>query len=167
MKEQQHMAQEIELYKHSSRSVTYIDGLLTGIAWVGFLSLIVIGLYNIWVAETAPEAEHVNFFGHVMLSSFYTMLSYMSVALLLLVALVCWSRYNTWRWRGKERRARFPNLDVETVPSYFGADPVLVAQLRAAAVVTVHSDQNGDIRFLTYGNHHEDHHTAEASEDSL
>lgn len=157
MKEQDHMGQEIVLYKRASRGATFVDGLLTGIAWVGFLSLIVIGLYNIWQAETAPEAVHVEFFGHVMLSSLYTVLWYLGVALLLLVSLVCWSRYNTWRWRGKERRSRFPNLNVESVSSYFGADPALGAQLRAAAIITIHSDKNGDIHFLTHGkNEHDD-----------
>ena len=167
MKEQEYLAQEIVLYKLSSRGATLIDGLLTAIAWVGFLSLIVIGLYNIWVAETAPEAEHVEFFGHVMLSSFYTVLSYLSVALLLLVVLVSWSRYNTWRWRGKERRTRFPNLNVETVPSYFGADPALVEQLRSAAVVTIHSDKNGDIHFLTHDNNDDGRHETVVPAESL
>lgn len=167
MKEQEFMAQEIELYKRSSRGATFIDGLLTGIAWVGFISLIAIGLYNIWEAETAPGAEHVEFYGHVMLSSLYTVLAYLCVALMLLLVLVAWSVYNTCRWRGRERRRRFPNLDVAKVPSYFGADPALVAQLRNAAVVTIHSDQNGDIHFLTHGKHGEDNQETVLPDESL
>lgn len=150
MAEQEFMAQEIELYKRASRGDTFIDGVLTTIAWVGFISLIMIGLYNIWEAETAPGAEHVELYGHVMLYSLYTVLAYLCVALLLLGMLVAWSAYNTWRWRGKERRSRFPNLNVAKVPSYFGANPAVVVQLRNAAIVTIHSDQNGDIRFLTH-----------------
>ena len=150
MKKQSNMAKEIVLYKRAERGSMLFDGLLTSIAWVGFLALIAIGLYNIWEAETAPKAEHIEFFGHVMLSSLYTMLSYLSVALLLLISLVCWSRYNTWRWRGKERRTRLPNLDVSALPSYFGANTELIIQLQTAAIVTIHSDSNGDIH-LTHG----------------
>lgn len=167
MKEQSNMAEEIVLYKRAARGATLFDGLLTGIAWVGFLALIAIGLYNIWAAETAPEAEHIEFFGHVMLSSLYTMLSYLSVALLLLISLVCWSRYNTWRWRGKERRTRFPNLDVGALPTYFGADTELVTQLRDAAIVTIHSDSNGDIHFLTHSKNDGDDHEVVLPAESL
>lgn len=146
------MAQDkdITLYKLPTRGGALFDGVLTSIAWIGFILLIVTGLYNIWRVETSPEAEHIQLYGHLMLFSLYTVLWYLGIGLLLLLTLVSWSRYNTWRWRGKERRTRFPDLDVEKLPSYFGADRALVARLQSASVVTIHSDQNGDIHFLTH-----------------
>lgn len=142
---------EIKLYKFPSRTGKLFDGILTGAAWLGFIMLIGNGIYGIWEADTSKNAEHIEVYGHVILASLYTILWYGGIGLLLMISLICWSRYNTWRWRGKERRSRFPNLDVDRLPRYFGADQALVARLQSASVVTIHSDQNGDIHFLTNG----------------
>lgn len=141
------------LYRRAGTLSLVIDGVLTLLAWAGFIWLIVTGIIDLMAHRENTPRVALPFMEHTFLASVSTIMVYVFIGVLIMLALVGWSKYNQWRWRGKERRKRFPALDLTTLPSCFGASGHTLEQLQGAKRVTVHSDKHGDVKRLSHIQH--------------
>lgn len=138
------------LYRRAGKLSLTIDGILTLLAWIGFLWLIVTGVIDLMAHRENTPRVALPFMEHTFLASVSTIMVYVFIGGLIMLALVGWSKYNQWRWRGKERRKRFPALDMSELSDCFGASQQMLSQLQQAKIVTVHSDQHGDVKRLSH-----------------
>lgn len=141
------------LYRRAGTWSLIIDGLLTVIAWAGFIWLIVTGIIDLMAHRENTPRVALPLMEHTFLASVSTIMVYVFIGVLIMLALVGWSKYNQWRWRGKERRKRFPALDLTALSSCFGASGHTLEQLQDAKIVTVHSDKHGDVKRLSHIQH--------------
>ncbi|MCS2163926.1 poly-beta-1,6-N-acetyl-D-glucosamine biosynthesis protein PgaD [Scandinavium sp. H11S7] len=115
-----------------------MDIFLTVIAWAGFLWLIYDGMVK--AIFHRPEMGPRPF-----VSTMGTLTLYLVVAALYGGVLILWARYNQYRFR-VERRTRKPGMGDEEVAESFKITPELVIELNKARVLTVHHNEQGDIR---------------------
>ncbi len=59
--------------------------------------------------------------------------------------LLIWATYNLLRFRGKERRARMPDVSVQTYADLLGITPAQYVQRRHARVMVVHHRMDGSL----------------------
>lgn len=73
------------------------------------------------------------------------LLIYLAVIVGLGATLLVWARINQWRFRGKERRSRFPDATVQEVADTFGVDPGQLYGWQQQPTLTVSFDDAGNI----------------------
>lgn len=73
------------------------------------------------------------------------LLIYLTVIVTLGAMLVAWARINQWRFRGKERRSRFPDATVGEVAETFAVDADELHHWQQLRRLTVSFDDAGNI----------------------
>ena len=111
------------------------DGLLTCIAWGGFIWLLYLSLMSILGAQSGGETSLLG-------PTFGTILLYVLIALLNSVLLIIWAKYNQLRF-AVERRTRSLALPDEQLTEHFGLTPKVLEQLKYAQIAVVHHNNDG------------------------
>ena len=111
------------------------DGLLTCIAWGGFIWLV---YHSLWSTLQAKSEAATLWFG----LSFNTISLYVAIAAFNSLLLIMWAKYNQRRFRN-ERRTRPQALADEQLSQHFGLTAPVLEQLKQAQIVVVQHNQDG------------------------
>ena len=111
------------------------DGLLTIIAWGGFIWLICLGLVSIWHAQQEVETS---LFGLTL----GTVSLYLLIAVLNCLLLILWAKYNQNRFR-TERRLRSQELSDAQLTRHFGVTAEVLEQLKQSQIMMVQHNHDG------------------------
>ncbi|MDO9435211.1 poly-beta-1,6-N-acetyl-D-glucosamine biosynthesis protein PgaD [Hydrogenophaga sp.] len=126
-----------------SRLHTFVDAVLTAIAWILFIYLFGSSLIDILSGyrEGGPDLSRVERF----LPTVGTLGIYALVALVNAAVLLTWALYNAHRFRGVDRRKPpAPLTDVQLAQS-FGLPPEQRAESATAKSMTIHHGKDGNI----------------------
>ncbi len=131
----QHISRQPLIFTERRVLPRLFDGLLTCIAWAGFIWLAYHGLVSIWNAH--PEAG-TTLFG----LTFDTVTLYVMIAVLNSLLLIMWAKYNQFRFRA-ERRLRAQALPDAQLTWHFGLTAKVLEQLKQSQIVVVQHNHDG------------------------
>ena len=126
-----------------SRLHTFVDVVLTAIAWIAFIYLFGTSLVEILrgYREGGPDIPPIERF----LPTMGTLGIYALVALVNAAILIAWAMYNAARFRGKDRRHPPAALSNAQLAQSFGLPLQQRADSAAAKSMTIHHGKDGDI----------------------
>ncbi|WXL26349.1 poly-beta-1,6-N-acetyl-D-glucosamine biosynthesis protein PgaD [Ectopseudomonas mendocina] len=119
-----------------------VDALLTIIAWVGFISLIVIGVRDL--IGGSMGAISLNLLMGIK-PTLETLLVYLITGAVIGAILLMWAKYNEVRARRYERRQGVESLDIERLSASFRVSPAVIEFMQSEQVWIVHNYEYGDL----------------------
>lgn len=124
-----------------------IDVVLTGLAWVTFIYFFARGIWSIALGGNVGMDMP-------LLSQISATLSDISVYVLAMLlqglVLIIWARYNAWRFRGKQRRAKASSISSNATQAFYRLDASSLQELRQAPISVIHHTDEGYIAKLEH-----------------
>ncbi|QHE87503.1 poly-beta-1,6-N-acetyl-D-glucosamine biosynthesis protein PgaD [Hydrogenophaga sp. BPS33] len=127
-----------------SRLASFIDAVLTAIAWIAFSYLFGASLLNVLSGqrEGGPDMTALT----RLLPTMGTLSIYVVVALINAAILLTWARYNAYRFRGVDRRQASLPLNDAQLADRFGLSLKRRLSAAGARSMTIHHCKDGHIR---------------------
>lgn len=127
-----------------SRLASFVDAVLTALAWIAFAYLFGEALWDIMSRqrEGGPGMESLR----SALPTLGTLSLYAIVALVNAAILLAWARYNAYRFRGVDRRQALPPLSDAQLAESFGLPLEQRVSAAGARSMTIHHCKDGHIQ---------------------
>ena len=129
--------------KYAFAFLTFLFWLIWFYLWLPLISLLA------WLFGVEIIYEHM-----IVLEGFYGLVDllgwYLSVILLIGLTLLCWSRYNLTRFRGRSKRTHVDTVSGHQLADFFNVDRQSVDASRHARTIYVSHDANGQIDHIRY-----------------
>jgi biofilm PGA synthesis protein PgaD len=119
-----------------------IDTLLTLIAWVGFISLIIIGVRDLYTGTSNRTFMQLLFEVRPTLD---TLIVYVICGLVIGGILLIWAKYNEVRAGRYARRKETVQVDTVGLASSFRVSAAVIEFLRSEQVWILHNHEHGDL----------------------
>lgn len=128
-----------------------LDVVLTCIAWVGFIYLLVRGLQAALLRKDADGFEMPLI--QQLLPTLNDISAYIVVILVQGLILLSWARYNSYRFRGKQRRIAIQPLSDENLIADYGIAAESLQALRQQTISVIEHTYNGSIAKISADPH--------------